>query len=423
MAVAVPAPLVRLALLLWVASGCAFEVRAIRVGDGDASDTEAPVTPPDVTADRADAPDEPPLDGPSPDVDAAVTADVEDAPVGPEGSPPDGPSSDIPVMPPDAPVEAGPEVPECARPRALCGASCVDLAASAAHCGACDRACASGESCTAGTCLAAGSSRAGALCTRPDPRGGDDPAACTTAFGCFPTDTTAVCTRDCANSPSQATERSMCGGGNATCLSYGDGPDDFVECAAACSPGAASGAPGSCRAGFVCTGWWLNRADAHSDAPGCAPFCSRDADCYAGERCNQRVGVCDIPLPNPARLPDGAPCNPTIRETPPGEFEPRNTQCRGECLQVSGTPTQGICGSFVNVAERTTCPDEPEVILPDTGPDADNFGVCLFRLCRANAECRGPLVCRYDEGPDGRPELRGPTWCLYPTAAQPMGVP
>jgi len=399
---AVPARLVRLALLLGVASGCAFEVRAIRVGPEDASDTEAPVAPPDLTLDRADAPDELPVDGAlSPDVDAAVTPDAD-----------------------DASVEAGPEVPECARPRALCGASCVDLANSSAHCGACDRACPAGDSCTAGTCLAAGSSRAGALCTRPDPRGGNDPAACTTAFGCFPTDTTAVCTRDCTSSPSQATERSMCGGGNATCLSYGDGPDAFLECAAACSPGAASRAPGSCRAGFVCTGWWLNRADLHSDAPGCAPLCSRDADCYAGERCNPRVGVCDIPLPNPARLPDGAPCNPTIRETPAGEFEARNTQCRGECLAVSDSaPTQGICGSFVNVAERPTCPDDPAVVLPDTGPDADNFGVCLFRLCGANAECRGPLVCRYDEGVDGRPELRGPTWCMYPTAAQPVGGP
>jgi hypothetical protein len=69
------------------------------------------------------------------------------------------------------------------------------------------------------------------------------------------------------------------------------------------------------------------------------------------------------------------------------------------------------------------CPDDPSVILPDTGPDPDNFAVCLYRLCRANADCRSPLVCRYQEGPDGRPDMRGPTWCLYPTATQPGGLP
>jgi hypothetical protein len=85
--------------------------------------------------------------------------------------------------------------------------------------------------------------------------------------------------------------------------------------------------------------------------------------------------------------------------------------------------TQGICGSYVNVAVTPRCPDDPDALLPDTGPDPDNYGVCLYRLCRVNADCRAPLVCRYDESPDGRPDLRGPTWCMYPTTAQPGGTP
>jgi hypothetical protein len=253
----------------------------------------------------------------------------------PDVDPPDGAAPpDLP--PPDAPAEAGPDAPECARPRSLCGGRCVDLGASAAHCGACDRACATAETCVSGQCLASGSSRAGAACTRPDPRGGSDPAACTAAFGCFPTDTTAICARACSDAASQATERSMCGGGNATCLSYGEGADVFSECVAACAPGASPGAPGSCRAGFVCTGWWFTHADARADTPGCVGFCSRDADCYAGERCNTRLGICDIPLPNPARLPDGAPCNPTLREVPPGSSS-RATRSAGGSASRSPT--------------------------------------------------------------------------------------
>jgi hypothetical protein len=412
------ASVLRLALVVAVASGCAFEVRAIRVGD--VADTDVPIAPLDTLVDVAEAAVDASVDGAAlPDADAMAGIDADDAPL-----PPDFADGSVPDVGVEVTVDLGVDAPSCARPRALCGGSCVDVRASERHCGACDHACPLGDSCVSGTCLAPGSSRAGGLCTRPAPRGGNDPVACTAAFGCFPTVTTAACTRDCVDSALQGTERSMCGGPNATCLTSGTGPDTFSVCATACAPGAASGAPGSCRAGFVCTGWWFTRADFRSDTPGCAPFCSRDADCYPGERCNSRVGVCDIPLPNNARVPDGAPCNPTIQEIPPGEIDPRNTQCRGECFPVSETvASQGICGSYVNVAERPTCPDEPDVILPDTGPDADNLGVCLYRLCRANAECRGALVCRYDEGADGRPDLRGPTWCMYPTAAQPRGLP
>lgn len=381
----------RLALVFAMLPACAFEVRAIVVG---ASDRDVSVR------DRAEVLDAAlPIDGA--DDDATVVSDA---------------ATDVSSQPPDTTTT-------CMRPNALCGGRCVDPLTSQEHCGGCGNPCAAMERCIAGRCLVPGvATGAGNTCTRPDPRGGSDPAACGAYLVCIPTGTTAICSHMCTDNLSQAVERAMCGGGNGTCLVEGDPPDDYRYCTVACAPGAARGEAGACRSGFVCTGWWLTHDSGRSDAPGCAGFCAQDSDCYADERCNTRLGRCGIALPDLTRLPDGAPCDPTRVEMVPGELDPRNTQCRGACFQVSNTATQGLCGSLLDLAVRTTCPDDP-AMEPDHGADPDNLALCLYRACVANRECRAPLICRYDEDPSGVIDRRSGSWCQYPTAAQSTGLP
>ncbi len=45
-----------------------------------------------------------------------------------------------------------PDIKVCAAGKSLCGSVCVDLLASAAHCGACDKVCKFSEVCSAGKC-------------------------------------------------------------------------------------------------------------------------------------------------------------------------------------------------------------------------------------------------------------------------------
>jgi hypothetical protein len=310
----------------------------------------------------------------------------------------------------------------CPPPRQLCAGTCTDLQSDGSNCGACGRRCTTGETCVAGRCMAGstpGGTRAGAPCTNADPSGGMDPA-CGATLVCVPTGSLPMCTAECSDSPSQITERSMCGGGNATCLTQGDGPMASSICTQACTPGPSPG----CRPGFACTGWWYTHANARPDSPGCFPFCTSDAHCPSGRRCNTRIGTCGTSAVDLTRLPDGSPCNPTVTVMVPGETQPRNVQCRGVCFRVSSTsPTQGICGSFVDLAAGRACPDDPANVDLLAPPGQDNLALCVFRSCTRNADCTAPLVCRYPEDASGVPDRTQPPDCQYPTAAQRTGIP
>jgi hypothetical protein len=66
-----------------------------------------------------------------------------------------GTATDAGRLPADVPVVASDAaMPGCPVPQALCGARCADLGADPANCGACDRACASGQTCDRGQCSA-----------------------------------------------------------------------------------------------------------------------------------------------------------------------------------------------------------------------------------------------------------------------------
>lgn len=264
-------------------------------------------------------------------------------------------------------------------------------------------------------------SNAGRACTMPDPMGGMDPV-CGDSLVCIPTGSTPICTTNCENDASQANERTACGGAGSTCLTQGDTDPNSI-CTASCRPAAMTVATGACRAGFVCTGWWYTHAGATPDSPGCYPFCTSDAQCPGGRRCNVRVGSCGTTGADLTRLPDGAPCNPSITVTVPGETQPRNVQCRGICFRVSSSATQGICGSFVDLAVSRACPDDPANVDLLAPPGTDNLALCVYRNCTRNANCAAPHVCRYNEDATGVPDRTQPPQCDYPTASQRTGIP
>ncbi|MBL8681181.1 MAG: hypothetical protein JNK05_18535 [Myxococcales bacterium] len=230
--------------------------------------------------------------------------------------------------------------------------------------------------------------------TRPDTASGPSPAgnACTddSMCGTLSCDTSiggGLCTSTtCTQNASQANEAMQCGGTGATCLTIGDGADANAFCVKSCRPTMNP----NCRPGHVCTGWWSSHMGGTPDSPGCFPFCSQDSHCNTGERCNARTGTCQMAAPNPALLNDGQPCRiPTGMQPSP---------CKGVCFRVVTGNPNGVCGSFVNLATASMCPDDPDAVQPLGRMGMDNLGICIFRSCSATQCCPNGLVC---EGMDG----------------------
>ena len=245
-----------------------------------------------------------------------------------------------------------------------------------------------------------------------------DPARC--AHGCGAGEVCTMsglgdsfCARMCTNG-SAATETAQCGGGR-TCLDNANGALGTGACTHPCDAAAASGSPGSCPRGQLCTGFWLMSMTGMPDAAGCVPWCSTDADC-AGEPgrsfCNARTGSCGSTGDVGIGQADGTPCDPTTL-----------AQCRGLCVGISATRmTQGICASFIDLAVRPNCPD-PNFMAPLRRP-GDNLGLCIYQSCVHNADCARGFVCRYQEDPSSGMVVPGsPLYCDYPTMAQPTGIP
>ncbi len=275
----------------------------------------------------------------------------------------------------------------------------------------------------------AGTSRAGAACTMPNPMGGMDPACGDGDLRCVDTQSSPMCTLPCENNASQTNERSQCGGNGSTCLTEGDPPMRATDptpisfCTQSCRPTGTTPATGACRAGFVCTGWWFTHAGATPDSTGCFGHCDADSQCPSGMHCNAHLGTCDATGTDMTRLPDGAPCNPQMRVTVPGEAQPRNIQCRGICFLMSSTaPTQGICGSLLNLRASTMCHDDPDNVAPRAPQgNTDNLAVCIWRTCAVNSDCRSPHICRFPEQ-SGMIVTEAEPQCDYPTAMQRTGI-
>jgi hypothetical protein len=196
-----------------------------------------------------------------------------------------------------------------------------------------------------------------------------------------------LCTANtCYQTTSQANEAAQCGGIGATCLTEGDGAQANAYCLQSCRP-----MNPMCRPGHLCTGFWYTHMGGMPDSPGCVPFCSEDAHCNTGEHCNARTGKCQMAVPDPALLADGLPC------LVPSGMAP--SPCRGMCFRVvTGNPI-GICGSTINLALTSTCPDDPMAIQPLARLGMDNLGLCIFRRCSATQCCPSGLVCEGDGEP------------------------
>ncbi|MBL8678256.1 MAG: hypothetical protein JNK05_03780 [Myxococcales bacterium] len=187
-----------------------------------------------------------------------------------------------------------------------------------------------------------------------------------------------VCTGVCNNSPSQANEQMQCGGSSTTCLSDGTGGGN---CFAACRAGAAGS---GCRPGFACTGLWFTQMDGTPDTAACFPFCSSDMHCAAGTTCNERTGQCDNSR-NPMALADGMPCRVG------------SNACRGQCFRITEMGEIGVCGSFIDIAQTSTCPDGDGRVQP-FGQARDNLALCIFQQCSESDCCPDGLVCEAQDG-------------------------
>jgi len=224
---------------------------------------------------------------------------------------------------------------------------------------------------------------------------------------------------------SVAAEEAACGGRYATCLVYSTpatGPQISL-CSRACVSGARTEATGACPASSICTTNWLQLQTAQTEAPGCLPFCTSDADCagaLAGDasvmRCNTRLGRCTTAPVNPALRADGSLCNPMMIQST------GVAQCRGTCFSLStARPAEGLCGSFINVRTAPAgCTDDP--MMTPRGPMGDELGVCIFRECTNNVGCTGGSYCVYPEDASGVRRDAVP-YCAYRTTLQPSGIP
>lgn len=99
---------------------------------------------------------QPPMDAPE---DATMVPDVTVAEAAAPDAADDALEAAAEASVPDAVaaevgVDVGPDRVECAAGQSLCGDVCVDVQASATHCGGCDRPCPSGQGCDRGVCRA-----------------------------------------------------------------------------------------------------------------------------------------------------------------------------------------------------------------------------------------------------------------------------
>ena len=157
--------------------------------------------------------------------------------------------------------------PPCQGGQACCGGVCLDVTSDPANCGACNAACASGETCAANQC---GCGMAGNHCAAP--------MACCSA----------TCTDITTDSTNCGTCNTVCMGGD-TCMSGTCGP-----AGGGCNP--------PCAMGQMC----LNGA-CQGGGPQCNPPCAAGQMCLLGALC--------VPIPcNPAcaknEICDKAVCVP-----------------------------------------------------------------------------------------------------------------
>ena len=259
--------------------------------------------------------------------------------------------------------------------RNTCSSMCVDLESNAAHCGSCDHACPSGESCSEGVCTGIG-----------------ELTWCAGAYVALLSDEQhcGICGHEC--------------------------PDDMV-----CANGTCSGdATTSCSGSAYCNGCVDVMGSSSTHCGGCYRGCQgTSAACNAGvcecgdlayEACDQGSEVVCVDTQTSAAhcgvcgnaCPTGSTCEAgTCTDCPAGQVE-----CNGACVALDGTDS-GNCGACGNAcpqnaqcaAGECACTGGREECggeCVDTRTDRLNCGGCGVR-CAANETCNnvdGTGVCQ-----------------------------
>ncbi len=179
----------------------------------------------------------------------------------------------------------------CAAPRVTCGAACVDVQTTAAHCGRCGNACAAGQSCTAGACVtpcAAPRITCGAQCVDAQTSAAHC-GRCDNACAAGQTCVAGVCTTPCA------APRLVCAG---ACTDVQTSAAHCGRCGNACAAGQTCAA-GSCVT--PCAAPRLTCAGACTDVQTSTAHCGRCGNaCAAGQGCV--AGACTAPASGTFRV-------------------------------------------------------------------------------------------------------------------------
>lgn len=253
----------------------------------------------------------------------------------------------------------GTEPDSCEAPLVACGDTCVDTRVDTAHCGECDRACDSGESCIQGSCrpesegCPAGTERCRDRCVDTDA----DAAHCGRCDNACPAGV--ACEAGVCACPG---EELACDG---TCVDPDSDPSHCGRCDHACPTGA------SCEAGTCvcpegqdeCDGACVDRKTDPAHCGGCGN------DCVEGMLCDD--GSCACPA-------DRKECEP------------------GTCSDLETDSLH--CGSCSNSCDGGTVCTEGECVCPPGLLDCD--GTCVDPLTDAahcgacGIACADGLICR-----------------------------
>jgi hypothetical protein len=277
---------------------------------------------------------------------------------------------------------------QCAAPRVSCGAECIDTQTDAANCGTCGKTCATGEVCAEGKCYPpcpTGATRCGGICvnTQTDAKHcGMCAKACAAGQGCADGVCGVLCEFPTKN----------CGG---TCINVNFDANNCGACGKICPTGpkgTANCTSGSCV--LTCSTGFGNCDDDASN--GCEiDLAATDKNC----------GVC------------GKTC--TSFETclsSKCECKTGTTRCSGVCVDITSSDANcGLCGRACTTNETcvsSTCTCKSGMTkcglnCVDTTTDAANCGTC-GTACGGGFGCSAGKCC-----PSGQINCGGV--CVDPT--------
>jgi hypothetical protein len=337
-----------------------------------------------------------------------------------------------------APMDGTMDAPSCAAGQLLCGARCIDVSTSNDHCGACGNACASGQRCAMGACVAAmacpeGQTDCGGACVDTKTNAAHCGACgnpCAAGQSCAAGQCAATpcgagevrCGASCVNTQSDVNHCGACGAmcpmgqmcaagacvpatvvcsGTQTncsgvCVELATSRDHCGACGRACASGqscAASNCTGAivCGAGQTLCG--ATCADVQADPMHCGA-CGNA--CAASERC--LTGAC-VPA-RPTCAAGQTDCAPSAPAPSCVDLQTSATSC-GACGAACGAGLTCAAGRCVCAGSQTLCGRT----CIDTQTDNSNCGACN-NVCAGGTTCQaGACRCATGEGLCGTPAI------------------